>query len=148
MEAIFHIVTEKQAVRAKDIARRLEVTSPSVTKALRSLSGKGLLNYAPYEVITLTSAGQRLARNVMRRHQVLRNFLTEILRVAEQEAEDIACRMEHALTDPILERLVKFLEYMGLFCPLGGKQWTRGFEHYCDTGEIHRGCGPCIAQSP
>jgi DtxR family Mn-dependent transcriptional regulator len=47
LEAIYHIVTAKQAARAKDIAKRLDVNNSSVTGALRTLSEKGYINYAP-----------------------------------------------------------------------------------------------------
>jgi DtxR family Mn-dependent transcriptional regulator len=47
LEAIYHIVHEKQAARAKDIVERLGVKNSSVTGALRVLSGKGLINDAP-----------------------------------------------------------------------------------------------------
>ncbi|MCK4511033.1 MarR family transcriptional regulator, partial [bacterium] len=52
LEAILAILEDKQAVRAKDIAKRLGVTGPSVTGALHVLSAKGVVNYAPYDVIT------------------------------------------------------------------------------------------------
>ena len=74
LEAIFHIISEKQAVRAKDIALRLKVKNASVTGALRILAGKGLVNYAPYDVISLTAEGKRIAEDIIRRHEVLHNF--------------------------------------------------------------------------
>jgi len=58
LEAIFQIIAEKQAVRPKDIARRLKVSNASVTGALRSLAEKKLINYAPYDVISLTTDGK------------------------------------------------------------------------------------------
>ena len=54
LEAIFHIVSEKSAARAKDIAAFLNVKNSSVTGALRHLSEKGFINYTPYDIITLT----------------------------------------------------------------------------------------------
>ena len=75
LEAIYNIVAEKGAARAKDIGQRLHVKSPSVTGALRALSERGLVNYAPYDLVTLTRKGQRIAREVVRSHQVIRDFL-------------------------------------------------------------------------
>ena len=57
LETIFLIVQKKQAARAKDISIELKVKASSVTGALRQLSEKGLINYAPYDIITLTSKG-------------------------------------------------------------------------------------------
>lgn len=70
LEAIFHIVTEKKAVKPRDIAKRLDVSYASVTGALRSLREKGLINYAPYDLITLTGRGEEIARGVVRRQEV------------------------------------------------------------------------------
>jgi len=70
LEAIFHIIAEKQAVRPKDIAKRLKVSNSSVTGALRSLADKELINYAPYDVISLTPSGETAAKDVIRRHEL------------------------------------------------------------------------------
>ena len=61
LEAIFHLVVEKQVARARDIAEGLKVSRSSVTGALQSLAEKGLVNYEPYEVITLTRKGKKIA---------------------------------------------------------------------------------------
>ncbi len=109
LEAILAILQEKQAVRAKDIAKRLSVSSPSVTGALHALSEKNLINYAPYDVITLTSEGEAIARDVTGRHHALQEFFTKVLGVGEVEASEAACRMEHWLSPDLMKRLVGFL---------------------------------------
>ena len=53
LEAILHLVTEKQVARSRDIAKRLRVNRSSVTGALQALAKKGLVNYEPYEAVTL-----------------------------------------------------------------------------------------------
>ena len=75
LEVIFHIVEEKQAAKAKNISDSLNVNSSSVTGALHALKEKALINYAPYDVITLTSKGKRVAKEIVQRHNALRNFL-------------------------------------------------------------------------
>lgn len=128
LEAIYHIVDKKQAAKAKDIAQRLNVNSSSVTGALQILAKKGLVNYAPYDIITLTSEGKRIARDVIHRHTTLQNFLVKILSVDETEAEETACKMEHVVSQRIMERLVQFVKFIDK-CPLGGVMWDdeRGF---------------------
>ena len=102
LEAIFHIVDEKQAARAKDIAQRLRVRASSVTGALQLLADKGLINYAPYDLITLTPKGKKLARDVILRHEALREFFTKVLAVDPDVAEEAACKMEHAIPPQIV----------------------------------------------
>ena len=57
LETIYLIISEKEAVRPKDIAKRMNVSNASVTGALKTLANKGMINYAPYDVITLTNEG-------------------------------------------------------------------------------------------
>lgn len=99
IEAIFHIIAEKQAARAKDISRRFKVVGSSVTGALRSLEEKRLINYAPYDLITLTPAGRKAAEEVVHRHETLRDFFVNVLAVGYDEADEAACRIEHVISE-------------------------------------------------
>ena len=142
LEAIFHTVDTKGAARAKDIVQRMGVNNSSVTQALRLLSDKALVNYAPYDVITLTESGQLIALDVVRRHEVLSKFLTRVLGLPEAEADEGACRMEHAISGPILERLLQFVDYFET-CPLNGVRWDDNTGFYCDQGAKEHGTEPC-----
>lgn len=146
LEAIFHIIEEKQAVRAKDIARRLGVSNPSVTGALRSLAEKELVAYAPYDVISLTPRGRAAARDVVRRHEVLRDFFVNVLAVEEPAADEAACRMEHSIPKVILERFIRFAEFVEV-CPRGGEKWIRDFGARCGQGATREDCERCIGSA-
>ena len=135
LEAIAQIVAQKQAARAKDIAGRLKVNNSSVTGALRSLAEKGYINYAPYDVITLTPKGRAAAEDIVRRHEVLKDFLVNVLLIGAKEAEAAACKMEHAVSKKILDRLVTFAEFIEV-CPRGGTQWLKHFRSYCEQGNL------------
>ena len=134
LEAIHHIVAEKQAARAKDIVMRLGVHNSSVTQALRALSEKGLVNYAPYDLITLTDAGEQLADDVVKRHETLKTFLIKVLAIEARDAEQNACRMEHAISPVVRDRLVEFVEYFES-CPVNRVQWREDSGFYCDWVE-------------
>ena len=144
LEAIFHIVAQKQAARATDIARRLKVSASSVTGALRSLADRGLVNYRPYDIITLTGKGQGAAEEVVRRHEALREFFVKVLAVEAGEADEAACRMEHSVPRPILERLIQFAEFVE-FCPRGGSRWISGFGYHCDPSGTQENCESCLS---
>ena len=145
LEAIYLIVNEKQAARAKDIARRLSVHNSSVTGALHALADRGLINYAPYEIITLTPEGESAGREIVLRHEALKNFFLKVLAVAEPEAEEAACRMEHAVQPDLLERFVRFVEFVET-CPRGGSQWLAQFEHFLQSRICQSDCPSCIRQ--
>ena len=112
LEAIYHIVRKKQAARAKDIVQRLGVKNSSVTAAMRVLADKGLINYAPHDVITLTAKGKRISEGVVRRHEALRDFFVKVLSMEAELADKVACSMEHALPAKILVRLTQFVKFV------------------------------------
>ncbi len=144
LEAIFNIIAEKEAVRPKDIAKRLKVSNASVTGALRVLADKGLINYVPFDVITITQGGKALAKDVIRRHEVLRDFFVKVLTVDEAAADEAACQMEHSIPKIILERFIQFVEFVET-CPRGGGKWIAGFGYQCDHGGTQENCEKCVS---
>jgi DtxR family Mn-dependent transcriptional regulator len=112
LKAIYHIVSRKQAARAKDISERLGVKNSSVTGALRILADRGLVNHVPYDVITLTAEGRRISEDVVRRHNALRNFFVDVLLLKTDVADRVACTMEHGLSAEVLDRLTRFVKYL------------------------------------
>ncbi len=143
LETIYLIVQKKKAARAKDIAVELKVKASSVTGALRLLSEKGLVNYAPYDIITLTSAGEKIALDVLKRHKALHDFLKDVLGIEEQEANDSACKLEHAISPVVLERLISFIDFVQK-CPRVGTQWLDEFNSFCQKGAIGENCEECL----
>jgi DtxR family Mn-dependent transcriptional regulator len=143
LEAIFRIVREQSAARAKDISMRLKVSRSSVTGALHALADRELINYAPYGVITLTDKGRVVAEDVLRRHEVLRDFFVKVLAVERKDADEAACKMEHAIPETILERFVEFVEFVER-CPRGGSKWIKGFGYYCDNDKETGNCEKCV----
>ncbi len=109
IEAIYEIIEEKKGVKAVDVAKRLDVKRSSVTEALKNLSSKGLVNYGRYEVISLTDDGKKAAKRVIEKHKILYNFLTNVLNINPQEASENACRMEHVISDNVLNSLADFI---------------------------------------
>ncbi|MBW8035126.1 MAG: DtxR family transcriptional regulator [Planctomycetes bacterium] len=142
LEAIFWIAQSKGAARAKDIAKRLCVKASSVTGALQSLGEKKYVNYAPYDVITLTSEGLEVAKKVVRRHQILKDFFVDVLGVDADIADEGACSLEHSIPRTVVERLVDFMEFMEV-CPRGGKDWLKGFADQCNAQKKHN-CEKCM----
>ncbi|WP_457575076.1 metal-dependent transcriptional regulator [Desulfolithobacter sp.] len=145
IEAIYHITCEKQEARGKDIAARLGVSGASVTEALRSLSQKGLINYTPYEAITMTDQGRTVAEDVVHRHQALKKFFIDVLAIDQEIAEEGACKIEHAAPQEIIDRLVQFTRFLEV-CPRGGRDLIQGFTDFFEKGETRIDCEHCISQ--
>lgn len=144
LEVILELEQRQKVARAKDIADKLKVQRGSVTGALKNLSEKGYINYAPYSYITLTAKGMTLAKEIRFRHTALKEFLLKILRIDPITAEKTACRMEHAIDKKTIERLVCFIDYI-FSCPRAGEQWIESFADHCASGGgKQKECDLCI----
>lgn len=146
LKAIATISAEKRAARPKDISQRLDVNMSSVTGALRALADRGLVNYAPYEIVTLTDKGQEVAREVVRKHEGIRDFLVKVLAVNNEAAEKAACDMEHAISPEVLDRVIRFLDYLEV-CPRAGSSWAEEFGFYCEHPDEEDDCERCLTVS-
>ncbi len=109
LEAIYEIYIEKRGVKAIDISKKLGVGRSSVTEALKTLAQKHLVNYSRYGVLSLTSAGEDAAKNVIEKHKVLYNFFKNTLNLDEHEAQENACRVEHVLSEKAFQSLMDFV---------------------------------------
>ena len=110
LEAIYKIREVQNSVRPIEISRRLGVGRASVSEALRSLSNRGLVNYENYGTLTLTSKGEKVAEEVIFKHNILYDFFAHVLELDELEADQNACKVEHSISMKALERLQKFME--------------------------------------
>ena len=143
LEAIYFAVEKKGAARPKDLVNQLHVTAASVTGALKHLAEKGLVNYAPYELITLTSSGRRIAKGIAKKHNALLCFFTNVLDIPREEVEEFACSMEHTIPDHVMERFVEFAEFVEK-CPNRGATWKEASHGYfCKTRGIDPQCEKC-----
>lgn len=144
LEAILELERTNKVARVKDIAEKMGVLKGSVTVALKNLAEKGYVNYKPYSYITLTKQGATIAREITKRHKVIRDFLENVLLLDHEKAEENACRMEHAIDRAAIERLVQFIEYIH-HCPRAGEDWIQAFVNYYSTNEHNKeNCEDCL----
>ena len=145
LETILLLEREVRVARAKDIAERMGVSRASVTGALKALAEKGLINYAPYQFITLTDQGKALGREVLYRHQVLTEFFHELLQLSPEHADEVACRVEHAMDGGSMEKLVKLLAFIRQ-CPRTGPDWLASFNDFCQGQPEAQRCQECVTR--
>ncbi len=107
VKAIFKLSQGGCAGRATtgQLAAEVQVAPGTVTAMLKTLSQQGLAVYTPYEGVRLTEAGRALALAMVRRHRLLELFLARSLGLEWDEVHEHAERMEHAISDGLLERI-------------------------------------------
>ncbi|MBN2301756.1 MAG: metal-dependent transcriptional regulator [Lentisphaerae bacterium] len=133
----------KRFARVSDIASGLGVAKSAVTAALQNLFSSKLINYQPYEPVTLTREGKQQAQEIQLRHRVILNFLHEILAMDIQKAESIAHKMEHSIEALALEKFVCFLAFIHTRSDKG-KMWRKDFQDFMQKGARNRTCKECI----
>ncbi len=104
LERILELINSKGYARVVDIATSLKISQASVTNMVQRLDGDGLLKYEKYRGLVLTTAGETLARNIARRHELLTEFLQLLgldRRVIEHDVEG----MEHHISPATLRAI-------------------------------------------
>lgn len=112
LEALLRLEKERGTVRVKELAELLGLSNPSISTAIPRLGRLGLVTYERYGPIRLTPLGRRMARQVIRREEVLVEFFSRVLGIPEQRAREEACRIEHSISLESLEALEAFLDYL------------------------------------
>ena len=111
-------ILEKQTgkPRVTDIAIKMNCSKPGVNKALKQLKEKKLINYESYGDIKLTEEGIKLSKKILEAYDIVNVFLTEILGVEKQLAEEDAKKMKMAMSDKTLNSLAKYTnKELGLY---------------------------------
>ena len=113
LEAVFMLSeNESSGIHLVDIANKLGVRPPSATEVIARLKDMGLVTQERRTKILLTKAGRKIGGQVTARHNTIRDFLTNILRVPSDVAENNACKIEHALDTITYGRLCDFLDHL------------------------------------
>lgn len=106
--------TTESAIRSVDVATKMGISKASVNKAVNALKEKGLVDQPYYGDITLTDAGYEYGRSVLDRHHLLFTFLTKVLGIPEETADEEACMMEHAISDESFKKWTAYIKSLNL----------------------------------
>ncbi len=99
------------SVSTNQIAASMNTSAASVTDMLKKLADKQLINYARYQGVSLTPAGEKIAVHIIRKHRLWEYFLVEKLDFKWDEVHEMAEEMEHISSKELVDRLDKFMGY-------------------------------------
>jgi DtxR family transcriptional regulator, Mn-dependent transcriptional regulator len=109
LEAIYYMWSEGEPLRSARLADWLGVSRPTVTVAVRRMSGYGMVRMNKRKEIELTAAGRRAAEAIVRRHRIMERWLTDGLGLDWVTADEEAARLEHAVSEIVERRLYEVL---------------------------------------
>lgn len=93
------------------LALAMNVVPGTATSMVKALADSGLVDYEPRGGLRLTAGGRQLALHVLRRHRILELFLVDVLGLDWSEVHEEAETLEHAISDKVLERMDRLLNY-------------------------------------
>jgi len=103
------VLPSEQLVPMGQIATALGVAPGTATTMVKALAESGLVTYEPYAGVRLTTAGERLAGLVLRRHRLVELFLVKVMSMSWAEVHDEAEKLEHVVSDRLIERMDEML---------------------------------------
>lgn len=109
LSAVYHLQERRETVTTSSLAEELGVSMASVSEMLRKLGERGLVNYEPYQPVTLSEEGRLRAAKLVRRHRLWEVFLVEKLGMEWETVYREACNLEHATSEAVAEALAEFL---------------------------------------
>ncbi len=133
VKAIYILQNMNEQVRVTDIANKLSISKPSVTRSIKNLSELNILNYQTYGNVSLTSLGESIAKEIIKKQDTLKNFLCEILDIEESMAEDEAVLLKHDLSAGTIKKID---ELVNKILDLGNSS--------CNCNENSEKCQKCI----
>ena len=109
LKAIYRLTPEGRTAGTSEIANLLELAPASVSGMVKRLSEHGLLEHVPYKGVQLTEEGRRAALRTIRRHRLIEAYLVAFLGYTWDTVHDEAERLEHAVSDQLVERMASVL---------------------------------------
>lgn len=109
LKTIYILENSNQKARVTDIAKKLQITKPSVNKAINVLKEMKLVESEPYKDITLTKQGKEKAQEILKRYDTLKIFLIEVLEIDSEKAQEEAQNMKHAMSKETEQKLEVYI---------------------------------------
>lgn len=111
IEQIYLLIESKGYARVSDIAEALSVLPSSVTKMVQKLDKDGYLVYEKYRGLTLTLKGEKLGKRLVKRHELLEQFL-RLIGVDEERIYGDVEGIEHHLSWNSIDRIADLVQLL------------------------------------
>ena len=111
LREIYKLGADGSRVSVTALAKRQGVAPASASAMVKKLAALGLAVHQPYRGITLTTAGEKVALEVIRHHRLLELYLAETLGLDVDDVHDEAERLEHVISEELEQRIDKALGF-------------------------------------
>lgn len=104
LEAVLVLQQQNGEVRSIDIAHHLELSKPSVSRAVGLLKDGGYITMDKEGWLELTQTGCAIAERMYERHLLMTDWLVS-LGVSPQIAAEDACKIEHDISEETFDKI-------------------------------------------
>jgi DtxR family transcriptional regulator, Mn-dependent transcriptional regulator len=111
LKELYHLQTGDGRVSVTALAREQKVSPASASAMVKKLAALELVEHAPYRGVRLTSAGEKVAVEVIRHHRLLELYLARTLGLDVDDVHDEAERLEHVLSEELEAKIDSALGY-------------------------------------
>jgi len=118
LETIYNMEQESPPAISARVAEAMGVSRPTITDTLRRMAQQGYVTVGEEKQIRLTDRGREVAEALVRRHRLWERWLVDVLGMDWAKVHEEACRLEHALSPEVEERLANHLNRPAT-CPHG-----------------------------
>lgn len=109
LKVLYRLQLNNEVGRVRDLAKGLGLLPGTVSAVLKKIEHAGLVIHDRYGTVKLTPAGSRVAECVVRRFEIIKAILIEVLGLSTEAAEVDACTMEHAVSPATVNRMESLL---------------------------------------
>lgn len=111
LKAIYTLMAEGNKVNNSALANYLDVSPASTTNMVKKLAELELVEYEPYQSITLTEAGTSVALEVLRHHRLLELYLHQKLNLPWDLVHAEAEKLEHVISETLEDAIAAALDH-------------------------------------
>lgn len=112
VEAIAELCQRNGVARTSELADGMKVSMPSVSETVSRLVERGVAVRTERHEILLTARGRDIARQLARRHDVLKRFMVDVMALDVARADELACRIEHCVDGAFSDRLILLDDFL------------------------------------
>jgi len=105
LKAIYQAASNKDKVSTSNLAEQMNCSPASVTNMLQKLSELKLVEYEPYQGVTLTPSGSKVALEILRHHRLIELYLADVLGYSWDKVHEEAEQLEHVISEEFEERI-------------------------------------------
>lgn len=109
LKTMYVIQIQNKEIRVTDIANQMNISKPSVNKAINNLKENGLVYYETYGKIELTEKGADLAKKILEAYDISYVFFKDVLGIDEEASKREAEKIKLTMEDNTINNLAKYV---------------------------------------